>query len=368
MGKCKYCGGTGKTISSVIGFCADCIRGHFVEVWPKIKTVHDQSRLEHGLPADPPHAEDGIECPLCFNRCRIPEGGRGYCGLRRVLSGRLVGGRPQEGNLSYYHDPLPTNCVADFVCPAGTGCGYPTFAATRGPEYGHNNLAVFYQACSFNCLFCQNYHFRFRTLASEPVTAQELAKAINEKTTCICYFGGDPSPQILHALKVSSEALTRNQGRILRICWETNGGMQLPFLRKMAELSLKSGGCIKLDLKAWDEGIHRALCGVSNQQTLDNFQWLSRFIHQRSDPPFLIASTLMVPGYVDETEVAHIAAFLAGLDRDIPYRLLAFHPEFMLQDLPSTSRSQALRCKQAAERSGLRRVSVGNLHLLRDDY
>ena len=136
----------------------------------------------------------------------------------------------------------------------------------------------------------------------------------------------------------------------------------------MANLSLESGGCIKFDLKAWDEGIHHALCGVTNKKTLENFKVLSEMVSHRPEPPMLIASTLLVPGYVDEAEVAGIAGFIAELNPEIPYSLLAFYPHFYLQDLPTTSRSHALRCKEIAEQAGLKRVHLGNLHLLGRDY
>ncbi|MFP3870406.1 MAG: radical SAM protein [Syntrophobacteria bacterium] len=368
MATCRYCGKHARTVSGVIGFCADCIRRHFHEIWPEIKPVHDKSRKACGLPQDPPRAAAGIACPLCVHRCSIPEGGTGYCGLRRVEKGRLKGGRPHEGNLSSYFDPLPTNCVGDFVCPAGTGSGYPHYAVSNGPEYGYKNLAVFYHACSFNCLYCQNYQFKYRTSAAGRVTAADLAAKVDEKTTCICYFGGDPTPQILHAIKAAKLALSRQSGRIFRVCWETNGSMQEPFLSMMARLSLHSGGCIKIDLKAWDPGIHHALCGVTNQKTLENFTALSTWIPQRPEPPLLIASTLLVPGYVDEVEVAAIAGHLARLNPEIPYSLLAFYPQFYLNDLPTTSRTHALRCKEAAEAAGLKRVHIGNVHLLGSDY
>jgi pyruvate formate lyase activating enzyme len=136
----------------------------------------------------------------------------------------------------------------------------------------------------------------------------------------------------------------------------------------MARLSYNSGGLIKFDLKAWNESIHYSLCGVSNRQTLDNFRVLSKFSQRRPEPPFLIASTLLVPGYVDEVEVATIAGFIADLNPEIPYTLLAFYPHFHLQDLPTTSRNHALRCKEIAEKAGLKRVHLGNLHLLGTDY
>ena len=368
MGTCRNCGKSAKTISNVIGFCAHCIRNHFSDVWPEIKRVHDHSRKRYDLPSDPPRAKDGTTCPLCVHQCRIPEGGRGFCGLLRVENGKLKGGRPHEGNLYHYYDPLPTNCVGDFACPAGTGCGYPKYAVSNGPEYGYRNLAVFYHACSFNCLYCQNFQFKERTASSVQVPANELARMGDEKTTCICYFGGDPTPQILHALKTSKLAIKNASKRILRICWETNGAVQEPYLTMMTEVSLRSGGCIKFDLKAWDEGIHYALCGVTNRKTLENFRILSNYSFKRSNPPFLIASTLLVPGYVDEHEVNEIAEFIAHLNPEIPYSLLAFYPHFYLQDLPTTSRSHALHCKERAEASGLKRVHIGNLHLLVKEY
>ena len=135
-------------------------------------------------------------------------------------------------------------------------------------------------------------------------------------------------------------------------------------LRQMAELSLRSGGCIKFDLKAWTEELHIALCGVGNKRTIENFQLLAQYVFRRPCPPFLIASTLLVPGYVDQEEVARIASFIASLSPDIPYSLLAFYPQFMMNDLPTTSRQHAEECFEAARRQGLKNVRVGNLHLL----
>ncbi|MGD8952501.1 MAG: hypothetical protein PVG62_17250, partial [Desulfobacterales bacterium] len=74
--------------------------------------------------------------------------------------------------------------------------------------------------------------------------------------------------------------------------------------------------------------------------------------------------TLMVPGYIDAREVLQIAEFIAGLDPDIPYSLLAFRPQSHMGDLPPTSRRQADACLKAARKAGLKRVRIGNEHLL----
>jgi pyruvate formate lyase activating enzyme len=133
-------------------------------------------------------------------------------------------------------------------------------------------------------------------------------------------------------------------------------------------ISLASGGCIKFDLKAYDVNLHRALTGASNKRTLENFALAVSLGKERPDPPPVIASTLLVPGYVDAKEVSRIADFIAGLDPAIPYILLAFHPQFRMRDLPPTSLNHAHEAGMAAKHAGLQRVRIGNLHLLGDAY
>jgi pyruvate formate lyase activating enzyme len=141
--------------------------------------------------------------------------------------------------------------------------------------------------------------------------------------------------------------------------------MSPQLLDKMMNLSLESGGCVKFDLKAMNRNIHLALCGVDNGRTLENFAAAAKRIPERPEPPPLIASTLLVPGYIDAQEVKAIALFIAELDPNIPYVLLGFHGDFLMTDLPPTSREQAQSCLAAAEAAGLKRVRIGNIHILR---
>lgn len=77
----------------------------------------------------------------------------------------------------------------------------------------------------------------------------------------------------------------------------------------------------------------------------------------------LSASTLLIPGYVDAEEVGNIARFISEIDPNIPYTLLAFYPCYVMNDLPTTSRKQALESKKAAEKH-LKNTKIGNIHLL----
>jgi len=369
--ECANCKKDSPLIARILGVCLDCIRRDFKKVLPLIEKAHKLARSDFSLPGEVPRSEGGARCNICVNRCQIPKGSFGYCGLRKNHLGKLLHlVDKKRGNLSWYHDPLPTNCVAEWVCPERN-------------SYGYNNLAVFYHGCSFDCLFCQNWHYREEVerlmervvpaVLDNPeilkdsgfVTSEELSNCVDGKTNCICYFGGDPVPQIYHALETSRLALEK---RRVRICWETNGCMNSDFLRYMAELSLDSGGCIKFDIKAFSEEVNIALCGVTNRRTMENFSILAKYIKERREPPLLVASTLLVPGYVDRHEVSEIARFVASLDPDIPYSLLGFHPQFFMADLPATSHRHAEEAVEEAEKAGLRRVKIGNIHLLGDAY
>jgi pyruvate formate lyase activating enzyme len=135
-------------------------------------------------------------------------------------------------------------------------------------------------------------------------------------------------------------------------------------LDQMVDMALRTGGCIKFDLKAWHETVHIALTGASNKRTLENFERVAARTRERPEVPLLIASTLLVPGYVDAEEVRPLAQFIARLDPRIPYALLAFHPDFMMEDLPKTSQRHLQRCLVAAKEAGLTTLHVGNRHLL----
>jgi pyruvate formate lyase activating enzyme len=230
---------------------------------------------------------------------------------------------------------------------------------------GYKNLAVFYRSCSMGCLYCQNWQYRLGP-SEGGVSPGQLARAVDERTACICFFGGDPSSQAVHAIRASEISLEKTRDRILRICFETNGRWDPVLLSRAARLSLRSGGCIKFDLKAWTPEVHYALTGFGPDLTRENFASLMPLYRDRPEPPFLIACTLLVPGYVDEQEVGSIARWLASLDASIPYNLLVFHPQFLMEDLPRTSRKQTNACLEAAKDAGLDRVHVGNRHLLMD--
>lgn len=361
---CRVCGLPNGMAAEALGVCRNCLRRRPDEALPLAMAVHGRIRSRLALPPDPPRDPAGVSCKLCVNACRMAKNAVGYCGLRRTpgpARDHVAAGR---GKLSWYHDPLPTNCVADWVCAGGTGAGYPDYAHCRGAERGFRNLAVFFHGCSFNCLYCQNWDHKQRAADPEIRSARELAAAVDRRTSCICFFGGDPTPQLPFSIRAARIARARADGRILRFCWETNGSMNPRLLDRIMDLAVLSGGCVKFDLKAWNENLHKALTGVSNRRTLANFRRAAKRIPERPLPPPLVASTLLVPGYVDVEEIHQLARFIAGIDPAIPYALLAFYPQFAMAGHYLPTRAYAHACRQAAYQAGLTKVRIGNQHLL----
>lgn len=300
------------------------------------------------------HSEDGLR----------PLGGRG-----RVLA-------------HIYLDPIPTNCVAAHICPASTGRGYPLYAYREDIETGFYNLAVFLAGCPLDCVFCQNWehktaiaHGSIDTSVVRPLDPEYLvSRAMDPRVSCICYFGGDPTPHTPLLIQVSRRILevAREKRVIKRICWETNGLVNPLLMREMARLSLVSGGIVKIDWKAWTPSVYEALTGVDGEKAvkrvMENIRVVAEMSRERPEIPLLVVSILLVPGYVDSREVEGMAEYISSIDRDIPVVLLAFHPDHLMRDLPPTSIRHAYEALEIMKRHGIREVFIGNIWLLGDYY
>ncbi len=310
--RCAVCGGKRQTRS--IPVCAVCAKSD--------KAAEIAEELH-----PPWRSVEVKKCNLCSNEC----------------TGIALCGKPEYGALEYYEDPLPTNCCNAWFC--------------EGSKLSGTNLAVFYYGCNFDCLFCQNWTHK-RIEFSRRVSVEELLKAAEQRRVrCICHFGGSPEPQLPFALRFSRKALELRPD--LMVCWEWNGAGNRQLALKAAKISHESGGTVKFDLKAWNENLHLLLTGRSNERVRENFERIAE-----EYPDVISATTLLVPYYVDEQEVEEIAKFIASINNEIPYSLLVFHPDYRLSDLPVTPRKQVFACYEAAKKH-LKRVNIGNLHLLR---
>ncbi|MEM0002181.1 MAG: radical SAM protein [Desulfurococcaceae archaeon] len=372
MGKCLNCGISSSTISDVIGVCVNCLRKGIRST----RDLHLESRTLFKLPIYIEQAE-GIHCSVCGRGCILRNERKGYCNYRMESKGII---KPSTGmNFDaigfYYYDPHPTNCVASPVCPAATGRGYPEYALSTKGEYGYYNIAVFYGGCNLDCLYCQNWEYREMARNSNPrLSVDALVNAVSEKTTCVCYFGGDPGPFAPHALLASKKMRSKAKSiglKVFRICWETNGLWNPSLLEEATKISLISGGIVKIDFKAWSPEVYKVLCDIEEKHVniiRNNIKLVSKYMQKRKEPPLLVISTLLVPGYIDEYEIDQMTKFIAELNSEIPYVFLGFHPDYILTDLPTTSRKHAEKAVKIARENGLKHVYIENIFLLGDAY
>ena len=88
---CRICGEKVECLSRPLPICLECLRSGQEIVSSVIEEVHRICRKPFRLVDKPPRDPSGISCPLCVNRCQIPQGMSGYCGLRIHDDGGLQG-------------------------------------------------------------------------------------------------------------------------------------------------------------------------------------------------------------------------------------------------------------------------------------
>ncbi len=342
--------------TKTLGYCGECVT--FDEkLLTRSLDAHYSLRKNSGLVESIPN-DGNLTCQDCGNHCKLKEGEIGFCHNRTATKKEVTRRYGKAVPVSWYFDPLPTNCVADWVCPV---------TKSHNIDLGPNrlkNLAVFYGSCNSDCIFCQNSSYQdMMRLGSSLMTPKELANAADDKTACVCYFGGDPACNPIHSLKTSEILYTKHQ---TRVCYETNGNISGKWLDKIAGIVRESGGTMKFDLKAISPNLYRTLTGIKNNTVLKNFKKLASLGKDRVGE-FLVSSILLIPGYIGRKEIELLCSFISICDPTIPTALLGFYPHHHMKDLPRTSRQHAYAAREIAIDCGLENVRIGNEGLLSVD-
>ncbi|HLO16833.1 MAG TPA: radical SAM protein [Anaerolineales bacterium] len=111
----------------------------------------------------------------------------------------------------------------------------------------------------------------------------------------------------------------------------------------------------KVDLKCMQDKNYRKLGGVL-QNTLDGI----KRAHEMG--LWVEIVTLTIPGFNDSNEELWDAArFIAGVSKDIPWHVTAFHKDYKMTDPDNTDARTLLRAAEIGGEAGLRFVYAGNL-------
>lgn len=110
-----------------------------------------------------------------------------------------------------------------------------------------------------------------------------------------------------------------------------------------------------VDIKVWDEALHRKLTGVSGLPVKENLRRLAEL------GKLVEAKLPIIPGFSDTPEnVAAAASFLAGLNPEIPVKLLRFRAHGTTgpaRDWPSPTDELLNELVAVAREAGLRKVT-----------
>lgn len=177
----------------------------------------------------------------------------------------------------------------------------------------------------------------------------------------VAFTGGDLTCQ--PEFYVRSTELIKGLTERVWVLIETNGyGLTPENLDRLQDAGVDA---FWLDIKAYDDEVHRQLTGVSNARMLQ----LPAELKERGF--VLEVLTLCIPGWVEADQIGRIAETIAAVDTKIPFTILAFFPAYQMRDVPLPTLEQMIDACLAARAAGLRKIKLGNVHLVahtREDY
>jgi pyruvate formate lyase activating enzyme len=277
--------------------------------------------------------EGRVRCVACGHRCLIPPGRDGVCRVRFNDAGTL---RVPYGYVAALQlDPVEKK---------------PFFHALPGAKA----LSFGMLGCDLHCGYCQNWLTSQALRDEDAGTAPEVLEPADVVRAARAH-GARIVTSTYNEPLITSEwavAVFREAKAAGLVCSFVSNGNATPevldYLRPWVSL-------YKVDLKGFRDRPYRELGG-----TLERVTWTIRALHEQGF--WVEVVTLLVPGFNDsDEEVADVAGFLAGVSRDIPWHVTAFHPDYRMTASPQTGAATLRRAAEIGARAGLRYVYAGNL-------
>jgi pyruvate formate lyase activating enzyme len=279
-------------------------------------------------------ADGRVECRLCPRFCKLREGQRGFCFVRRNVGQRIV--LTTYGRSSgFCVDPIEKKPLNHF---------YP----------GTSVLSFGTAGCNLGCRFCQNWSLS-KARASDRLSAAATPGAIAataKRLGCrsVAFTYNDPVIFAEYAMDVAAACRTTGVATVAVTAGYMTGESRPEFYRDM--------DAANVDLKGFTENFYRRQCFGELAPVLDTLKYL-----RHETKVWLEVTTLLIPGENDSAAEIEAAAdwFAAHLGPDVPWHFTAFHPDYKLLDKSPTPPATLIRAREIARRYGLRYVYTGNV-------
>lgn len=284
------------------------------------------------------HRLDGkkVACVLCAHRCVLNEGQFGICGVRQNIDGVLYTHVYEEA-IAAHIDPIEKKPFFHFLP-------------------GSKSLSIATIGCNFRCPFCQNWEISQTRLSdgatglrSSPLPVKEVVRqALLNDCQSISYTYTEPT--IFFEYAFDTARLAKDSG--LKNNFVTNGFMTAEALETIKPYL----DAANVDLKFFRDESYKKICKARLQPVLDSIRKM------RELGIWVEVTTLVIPGLNDsEEELRDIAKFLVSVDRDIPWHLSRFHPDYELLDTPATPVRTLRKAAEIGRTEGLRYIYLGNV-------
>jgi pyruvate formate lyase activating enzyme len=256
-----------------------------------------------------------VHCELCPHGCKIKEGSKGICRVRRNVEGKLYA--ENYGRVSAIAmDPMEKKPLYHY---------YP----------GKYILSIGTVGCNFTCSFCQNYHIAHQEADTRYVEPRYLLSLCRSEEECIgiAYTYNEPNVWFEYILETAS--IIQQEG--LKNVLVSNGYIsQDPLLELLPFID-----AMNIDVKGFSEKYYKDICGGSLQD-------VQRTVEAAADKTHIEITTLVVPGYNDSIdEIKSLAIWLAGIDPAIPLHLTRYYPQYKMS-APATPVETIKRLRETA--------------------
>ncbi|MHB9035370.1 MAG: AmmeMemoRadiSam system radical SAM enzyme [Armatimonadota bacterium] len=280
-----------------------------------------------------------VGCNICQRRCRISEGGAGYCRTKVNYRGTLYD--TIYGVISSAAaDPIEKKPVFHFK--PGSRC-----------------FSVGTLGCNFRCVFCQNWQIAYADSVESGSgscrtgVTPELLVAMAKDNRCegVAWTYNEPSIWLNYALDCAK--LCKQEG--LYTVYVTNGyatpeGLDLigPYL-----------DVYRVDIKSMDDHFYKELIKVPSHQGI--LEVAERA--QKEWGMHVECVTNIIPGWNDsEDNLTKTARWIADtLGPKTPWHVTRFFPYGELSNVPPTPSATLEAAVQIGKNAGLQFVYLGNM-------
>ena len=278
--------------------------------------------------------DDHVFCFLCNHKCRIAPGKYGICGVRQNQKGDLK--TLVYGEVIAAHvDPIEKKPLYHYL-PGSLAFSIATVG------------------CNFRCPFCQNWQIsqsnkKDGSKAGESFMPPDIVKAaLRQGCRSISYTYTEPT--IYYEFAFDTARLAKEAG--LGNSFVTNGYMTPEALEEIKPYL----DAANVDLKAFNENFYRKMCGAHLEPVLDSIRTMKEL------GIWVEITTLLIPGQNDDSEeLKKLAAFIAGVDPDIPWHISRYHPDYKYSESPATPIETLRNAYRIGTEAGLHYIYIGNV-------